>query len=266
MLEYWYMLPASVLIATVALASGVEGATFFTPLFILVLGLAPEVAISTGLVTQLFGFASGLYSYAKKGLINYRLGMVLMVVTVPAALLGTYLSTIVAVSALGVVLAVGLVAVALSFLLDRSARVPRAGSDAEGLRDINITEGRIITAIGGLFTGMVSTGLGQMNGYFFLKRCRLPSGGAVATSVLIVAVTTLVASAGHTLKLLKMGDESMMEVMTLIIFTAPGVLIGGQIGPALSSRIPQKALETGLAVMFLIVAALLLLEPLKSIL
>jgi hypothetical protein len=27
--EYWYMLPVSVLIATIAMASGVEGATFW---------------------------------------------------------------------------------------------------------------------------------------------------------------------------------------------------------------------------------------------
>ena len=46
-LKFWYMLPA-VLIATTAMVSGVEGATFFSPLFILALGLPPEVAIGTG--------------------------------------------------------------------------------------------------------------------------------------------------------------------------------------------------------------------------
>ena len=45
-LEYWFMLPA-------AMASGVEGATFFAPFFILVLRLPPEVAIGTGLITDM---------------------------------------------------------------------------------------------------------------------------------------------------------------------------------------------------------------------
>ena len=58
-LEYWNMVPAAVLIATVAMASGIGGATFFSPLFILALGLPPEVAIGTGLITEVFGFASG---------------------------------------------------------------------------------------------------------------------------------------------------------------------------------------------------------------
>ncbi len=49
-LEYWYMFPISIIIATIAMASGVEGATFFTPLFILAFRLSPEIAIGTGLI------------------------------------------------------------------------------------------------------------------------------------------------------------------------------------------------------------------------
>jgi uncharacterized membrane protein YfcA len=88
-LRYWYMLPVAVLIATIAMASGVGGATFFSPLFILALGLPPGVAIGAGLIREVFGFASGLYAYARKRLIDYRLGLALLVVTIPAALLGT---------------------------------------------------------------------------------------------------------------------------------------------------------------------------------
>jgi uncharacterized membrane protein YfcA len=115
-LEFWYMLPAAVLIATTAMASGVEGATFFSPLFILALGLAPEVAIGTGLVTEVFGFDSGLYAYATKRLMDYRLGAALLIVTIPMALVGTWVSGVVAQDSLEDVLGVGLVAVTASFL------------------------------------------------------------------------------------------------------------------------------------------------------
>lgn len=50
--EFWFMLSIAIVIATTAMASGVEGATFFTPLFILALGLSPEIAIGTGLITE----------------------------------------------------------------------------------------------------------------------------------------------------------------------------------------------------------------------
>ncbi len=91
-LHYWYMLPISVLVATIAMASGVEGATFFTPIFILALGLSPEIAIGTGLITEVFGFASGLYDYARRRLIDYRLGGTLLIATLPLALSGTWLA------------------------------------------------------------------------------------------------------------------------------------------------------------------------------
>lgn len=76
-LEYWYMFPVSILIATTAMASGVGGATFFSPIFILALRLPPEVAIGIALITEVFGFASGVFAYAKKRLIDYRLGRAL---------------------------------------------------------------------------------------------------------------------------------------------------------------------------------------------
>ena len=72
-LQYWYMLPIAVLIATIATASGVGGATLFAPLFILALGIPPELAVGAVLVTEVFGFASGLYAYYRRRLIDYRL-------------------------------------------------------------------------------------------------------------------------------------------------------------------------------------------------
>ncbi len=115
-LEYWFMLPVAMVFATIAMASGVEGATFFTPTFILALGLPPEVAIGTGLITEVFGFASGVSAYGRKRLIDYRLGVALLVVTIPTALLVTWLAGYVPAVALKSILGVGLLAVALSFL------------------------------------------------------------------------------------------------------------------------------------------------------
>ena len=33
-MQYWYMLPVSIAVATTAMASGVGGATFFSPIFL----------------------------------------------------------------------------------------------------------------------------------------------------------------------------------------------------------------------------------------
>ena len=54
-LQLWWVLPVSVTIATVALSSGISGALFFSPFFLLVVGLPPAQAIGAGLLTELFG-------------------------------------------------------------------------------------------------------------------------------------------------------------------------------------------------------------------
>jgi uncharacterized protein len=278
-LEYWYMLPLSVLVATVAMASGVGGATFFAPILLLGLRLPPDIAIGVGLITQLFGFASGLLAYMRRQLVDYHLGLTLLVVTVPAALVGTWAAGYIDPIALKIILSVTLFLIATTFL--RSPRLQSAASleavvqqvPDEWLQgtDLNTrapeqvssvafrrTEGRLITGVGALFLGLVATGLGELSCYFFLQRCHLPSKVAVATTVFLVALTSLPASAAHFLRFSRAGEDVLPTVLSLVLFTIPGVLIGGQLGPAVASRIPQRALERSLGILFMVVAGLTL--------
>ncbi|MFQ5629952.1 MAG: sulfite exporter TauE/SafE family protein [bacterium] len=280
-LEYWYMFPISILIATTAMASGVEGATFFTPLFILALRLPPEIAIGTGLITEVFGFASGLYAYARKRLIDYKLGTALLIVTVPMALLGAWVAGYIAPEILKTILGMGLFVIAATFLRTpehkeveqlneniqneyggEKAETSLVTSEGEEIRYTvcNRAEGRLISGLGGLFIGMISTGLGELNGYFLLQRCRVPSRVAVASSVFVVAITALVASTGHFVKFVQSGGETLNTVLSLVIFTVPGVIIGGQLGSLVSNKISQHTLERGLAILFILVAAFTLGE------
>lgn len=168
--HYWFMFPLAILIATAAMSSGVGGATFFSPLFILALGFPPEVAIGTGLITEVFGFSSGLYAYARKRLIDYRLGLNLLMLTIPMALLGTWMSGRVDPDILKAVLGVGLFTVGLSFLrspdpkdverMDVAIEQEYGGDKAETCLNAadgeqicytvcNRNQGRIIAGVGG---------------------------------------------------------------------------------------------------------------------
>lgn len=279
--EYWYVFPVSILFSTLAMSSGVGGATFFAPFFILVLRLPPAIAIGTGLITEVFGFASGVYAYAHKKLIDYKLGLTLLAVTVPASLLGTWLSGVLQPNILKTIFGMGLLGVAFSFLraperkevkfLDEKIDEEYGGEKAQTClitKDstqicytvCNRNTGRIFAGIGGLFVGMISTGLGELNGYFLLQRCRVPSAVSVATSVFVVAVTAITASAGHLYKFATSGEDTLVTVLNLVIFTIPGVIIGAQMGSTLAARIPQKILERSLGILFIIIAALTLGE------
>lgn len=278
-LEYWFMFPVAVLIATIAMASGVEGATFFAPFFMLALRLPPDVAIGTGLITEVFGFASGLFAYTRKWLIDYSLGINLLFVTIPAAILGAWLSSRIPPDILKVILGVGLVAVGLSFLralghkqiaaidaeiqenihqMDSTTKLVASDGEEIEYKVCNKAEGMAISGIGALFMGLVSTGLGEMNGYYLLQRCRVPSKVAVATSVFVVAITALIAASGHLLGFVQSGGETLKTVVNLCLFTVPGVIIGGQLGSLVSAQIPQRTLEISLGFLFVFVAVLTL--------
>ena len=279
--EYWFMFPVAILVATTAMASGVEGATFFTPIFLLGLGLPIEVAIGTGLITEVFGFASGVYAYSRKKLIDYRLGANLLIVTVPMALLGTWIAGRVDADFLKVVLGMGLLGVALSFL---RAPEPKEVSRMDGAVDeeyggeqgetcllaadgericytvCNKNEGRVIAGTGALFIGMIATGLGELNAYFLLQRCRVPSKVSVATSVFVVAITALSAAGGHLYGFIQVGGEVLATVISIVVFTVPGVIVGGQLGSLVATRISQHVLERALGVLFILVAVLMLAD------
>ena len=278
-LEFWYMLPIGIGIATIAMASGVGGATFFSPLFILGLGLPADLAVGSGLVVEVFGFGSGVYAYVRRKLIDYRVGGMLLSATVPAAVAGVVVAHYVSADLLKVVLGMGLFAVAISFLrapdeeteaqLDTLAHESADTAEtclvtAEGeeicYTVCNTTEGRLISGIGGLFVGMVSSGLGELNGYFLLQRCRVPSSVSVATSVFVVAITALIASAGHVYGVAQGGLPGLTTMGNLLLFTVPGVVLGAQLGPEVAKRVPDRVMEIGLGLLFTLTAGLLLVE------
>ena len=116
----------------------------------------------------------------------------------------------------------------------------------------------MFAAIGGAFLGMISVGLAELQEYHLVAKCKVPTRVAVATSIFVVVITVLVASVGHFYEFIQEGDEVMNQVVNLIIFTIPGVVIGGQIGPKLQKVIPADKMKVGISILFVLVGAFML--------
>lgn len=279
--HYWFMFPISILVAITAMASGIGGATFFAPIFILGLRLSPEIAIGVGLLTEIFGFGSGLLAYIRKKLIDYRLGMTLLITTIPLAVLGSWLSNKIDPKILKVILGMGLFSISLTFLKNPD-QAEIVGTDTSILMEMkqakpqtciipaqgeaicytacNRKTGMLISGLGGLFVGLISTGLGELNGYFLMRRCRVPSKVSVATSVFVVAFTALAGAVSHLIQFVQSGPATLSVVGSIVVFTIPGVIIGAQIGSRISSAIPEKLLERSIGVLFFLIAVITLGE------
>ncbi len=277
--QYWFMFPISIGIATIAMSTGIGGAVFFSPIFMLALKIEPSVAIGTALITELFGFASGVYAYARQGLIDFKLGLSLLMFSVPAAIIGSLTVEAFPADVLKAIFAVGVVFIGwqlFSSLRHQEVRAIEGGIDEAGResstsrlvdrsgREFRYTicnkgQGMCFAALGGWFLGMISVGLAELQEYHLVVRCRIPPPVAVGTAIFVVVVSVLVASAGHFYTFaFKSEPEVLWQVLSLVAFTVPGVVVGGQIGPLLQARLDPDHIKVGLAVVFVAVGAFML--------
>ncbi len=283
---YWFMFPASILVATCAMLSGIGGAALFTPIFILVFPLlGPEyvlgstiAAIGTALITQTFGFLSGFVGYYRRKLIDYRLATRIILVSVPVAVAGALTAGIVHDSVLLASYAV-LVAV-LSIVMWRNrppTRADAAATTAMELCTIVDSKGhsysyqmprlglrsKLLTGIGAFLTGMVSVGIGEVT-ISQLTRKGLPIAVAAATSVLVVITTVVFASTTLVVQLVKSGGWAAVP-WNLLCYDIPGVLIGGQIGPRLQGKISPHAMRRAISILFVLLSVAMMFVALRKL-
>ena len=123
-LSLWWVYPAALCIATLAISTGISGALFFVPFFLLVVGVSPAEAIGGGLMTMIFGTASGAFSYVRQGVVDFTIVKSLLLVTVPFAMAGALLAIMSDPDALRVLFGVMLFALA-AFLVWSNLRRAR---------------------------------------------------------------------------------------------------------------------------------------------
>ncbi len=281
-LLYWFMLPISTLVATTAMLGGIGGAAMFMPIFIIVFPLlgpeyalaGPVAAIGVALLTESFGFSSGLIGYLRRGLIDFRTAKSLIIIGVPAAVTGAFLSHSADPTVLK--LAYGALMLILTYFLLRKPKpaemqeITRKALSGEFShigheRNIHAKDGKVYnyhvchrdkglytTAIGGFITGLMSVGIGEVVMSRLVKSCKIPIPVAAATSVLVVIVTVMSASFTHISSLISEGGFNAVP-WHLVLYTAPGVVIGGQIGSRLQGRIASEKMEKVVAILFAVI-------------
>lgn len=117
----------------------------------------------------------------------------------------------------------------------------------------------LFAGIGGAFLGAISVGPAELQEYHLIVRCRIPSPVAVATAIFLVVVSVLVASLGHFYNFATSADaETLTQVLGIVVFTIPGVLVGGQLGPLVQARVNPDIVKLGIAALFVVVGILML--------
>jgi len=272
-LTHWWVFPAAIVFSTIALASGVSGALFFSPFFMLGVGLAPAQAIGAGLLTEVFGMGNGLRSYVKQGVVDYRTAKWLLAGAVPAVVVGAFAAHFIDPTILKILFGAGLVLLGAFLVYYDPAEECEPGeceneflkekNDGHGTTTIEATDGETFTydtcwrppgvglsTAGGFITGLISAGLPEIVTTQLIVRCRLPPRVAVATSVFTLGIAAGAGALVHAL--------TATPVWYIVAWSIPGVLIGGTIGTRVGKYVTSDLMEFGLGIVFALVGALVL--------
>ncbi len=277
---YWFMFPVCILVAGMAMFSGISGAALLTPLFFVgfplmgVPTLTTIEAIGTALFLETSGFVSGVYGYMKRKLIDWKLATALIYFALPAGVFGALIARQVPAQALKITY--GLAMFGLAYLLFKHVDLDRAemvcgGEHGGDERTVTSSSGetydycvhdlgvsKSLSVVGGTATGMISTGIGETTLPTLIRRVRMPVAVAAATSTLVVAGTVAGAATTHGIQLAAEGGLEAIP-WNLLVWAVPGAIIGAQLGSRLQGHIDETASRLFFAGLFFVIATVTVL-------
>lgn len=222
------MLPAGVVISILAMFSGLGGGVLWVPWLIAVMGVEPRAAVLCALLIQCAGQLSGTVANMRHRRVAWPLVAQQATVAVPAAVAGAVIGRSVEADWLEVVL--GLLTFAIAYIFLRGDDLFEMGQDTP---DLEAGKGvRWISAAGGVLTGLVSVGVGDLLVPAFNKRCQLTMARAVASGIALMLMLSTVATTAHVV----LGGEI---PVSLVVPGVVGVVIGAPIGTVLHRRVSE---------------------------
>ncbi|WKK81449.1 sulfite exporter TauE/SafE family protein [Marivirga arenosa] len=269
LIEIIGFLSAAIIGISLGLIGG-GGSILTVPVLVYLLGINPVTATAYSLFIVGFSSLVGGLNYAKKGLVNYKTGIVF---TIPA-FISVYLTRLLLVPALPeswfyiggleitrsigimVIFAILMIAASYSMIKGKKKVAEEAEEEAgETVQKFNypliIVEGIVVGAL----TGLVGAGGGFLIIPALVVLAKLPMKEAVGTSLLIIAAKSLIGFIGD----IQSGGE--IDWVFLAIFTViagSGIFIGSY----LSNLIDGQKLKKGFGWFVLIMGSVMIIKEL----
>lgn len=262
-LHYGWLVPLGFVIGTYGTLIGAGGGFVLVPLLLMVYPKeSPEIITSISLAVVFFNAASGSFAYGRMKRIEYKSGMIFSLATIPGAILGAISTAYIPRRLFDLIFGI-LMILASTYLLfhpggEMNTSEPpenwKANShfystrhivDSEGIR-YSFSYNPFIGVGLSLFVGYVSSLVGVGGGFIHVPALvhllNFPVHIATATSQFILAIMALTGTLVHVL------TGTFAHGVRRTIALAIGVVLGAQLGAALSNRIHGDWIIRGLAV------------------
>jgi uncharacterized membrane protein YfcA len=245
-------------VAALVAVTGVGGGSLMAPALILGCGIAPPVAVGTDLIYAALTKASAVWVYAKQGRVRWRIALLMLAGSLPAALISslvlwlvrhdlTAINRIVNVS-LGVALFLSALAIAFherirEFTAARADRQPHLAAIAAWSGDHRGALAVMVGVVVGVLVTLSSVGAGAVGvaALIFLFPSISPTeivGTDIAYGVLLAAT----AGAGHFM----MHNVDLTVLASLLVGMIPGVYVGGLFSGALPETMVRRLISVAL--------------------
>jgi hypothetical protein len=248
------LLSLGLLVGTLVGLTGVGGGALLTPLLILVVGVRPVIAVGTDLAFAAVTKIVGAWQHTRHGTSDKRLVLYLAVGSVPGAILGARLvSILTAANSTGADLLLTRVLGSALLVASGASLLRAAGISWESNTETNprLAATAVLGLVIGILVGFTSIGAGSLlMAVLALFYKKLPAAQAVGTDVMHGAVLATVAAIAHG----SAGRVDVSMLASLLAGSLPGVLLGGW----LCARLPGRPLRVGIAAMLAITGVRLL--------
>lgn len=225
----WVVTVVAFVGAVLANATAVGGGVVFLPFFALFYAYPSEIALKLALSTQAFGMTSGAFSWDRRLIIKQHL-VAACAASGTGMVLGTYLVTP---SGAEVNLVFGVVScvIGLALLVEIAFAGKRIGNTHSRTQKQRWLFA-LVCIVGGVITAWVSIGIGEIVALWMLCKWRYSISQSIATGVAALAFCSVLGFAFH----IQLGEIP----WNMLLFTAPGVILGGRVGAALGKRMADS--------------------------
>jgi uncharacterized protein len=242
----WKLTIAGLLTGLLVGMTGMGGGSLMTPILVFLFGVSPATAIGTDIAHGAVFKSVGAVQHRRMGNVKARLAGWMLVGSIPASLLGVWLSNQLTdrygssvKDFMGQVLGAALLFGAVGLVAKSLVRSKPLVVKNWKLTTRDHVAAIVIGIFGGFIVGLTSVGSGVFFGLTLLVVFPLRAHKVVGTDIFHAAILLYVAGAAHWFA----GNVDFHILAWLLIGSIPGVLIGGR----LTLSIPEAALRLMLA-------------------
>lgn len=251
-LTYWYLFPIGMVIGILSTSAGISGANFWIPVYLFFIDVDTKIVFWLALLTMLFGFGSGVVRNIHQGTVNWYMVKQYLIPTVPAAVIGSLLTSYVDEKVLifmfgSFILIYGTYLFIISITTSRKPQV---------------RHNRIFLELGfiaGFLKGLIATGLGKLivPAMWNHEKIEHPSQ-VIGSAVVIIFIVNIIAAITRMNPVFVSGlIGSRTTLINVLIFVIPSVVIGGQIGPRIIRNANVKNLKIFISLTLIFVSFLI---------